>query len=265
MLPPITHISSRRGADCRILTVAIVGFEMRPICRLSLAWRRYKASGVVGVMRWLKMLVDTLHYTRYIYSVYSAVRCELSVSMSLLAMLDERSMYGLELKNVFEESTGGVWPLNVGQVYTTIARLERDGLVALLEEADGQKLYEITAAGRERVAGWFGRPSQKTAASRDEIVLKLSLAILKPGVDMGMVIQSERRALVEQLQEYTRLKSNAPLEDDLAWLILLDSFIFKIEARVRWLDACEARIARSGRRGLQESVATEALESEVRR
>jgi len=192
-----------------------------------------------------------------------------SVSMSLLAMLDERPMYGLELKNAFEESTGGVWPLNVGQVYTTITRLERDGLVELLSESDGQKLYEITDTGRERVVEWFGRPSREAAVSRDEVVLKLSLATLKPGVDVRAVIQSERLALIGQLQEYTRLKSDAPSGEDLAWLILLDSFIFKIEARVRWLDTCEARIARSsdasGRRMLPDSDMAEEVEREVQR
>jgi DNA-binding PadR family transcriptional regulator len=166
--------------------------------------------------------------------------------MSLLAMLDERPMYGLELKNVFEESTGGVWPLNVGQVYTTIGRLERDGLVSLLDDSDGQKLYEITDAGRQRLARWFARPSRRATAVRDELVLKLSLAVLKPSVDVAAVIQAERRALLEELQQYTRLKADPPTQDELAWSILLDSFIFKIEARVRWLDASEARIGRAG-------------------
>lgn len=186
----------------------------------------------------------------------------MSVSMSLLAMLDERPMYGLELKNVFEESTGGVWPLNVGQVYTTIARLERDGLVTLAEESDGQKLYAITDAGREEMAGWFGQPSRGASETRDEIVLKISLAVLKPTVDVAAVIQSERRALLQELQQYTRLKTDPPTGNDLSWEILLDSIIFKIEARVRWLDTCETRIARSGRPGLQGVSETD--QSEVR-
>jgi DNA-binding PadR family transcriptional regulator len=186
----------------------------------------------------------------------------MSVSMSLLAMLDERPMYGLELKNTFEESTGGVWPLNVGQVYTTISRLERDGMVSLAEEADGQKLYAITDAGREEIAGWFRHPSRGASATRDEIVLKISLAVLKPTVDVAAVIQSERRALLEELQQYTRFKADPPTDKDLSWAILLDSIIFKIEARVRWLDACETRIARSGRPGIRTT--SQPADSEVR-
>ncbi len=158
-------------------------------------------------------------------------------------MLEERPMYGLELKNAFEEATGAVWPLNVGQVYTTLARLERDGLVASRTTDDPQHLYEITDAGRERAKAWFAHPSPRTAGERDEGVLKLAFAIRRPDVDATTVIQADRRALVEQLQEYTRLKATTPSDDDLAWAILLDSLLFKTEARIRWLDACESRIA----------------------
>lgn len=193
----------------------------------------------------------------------------MSVSMSLLAMLEERPMYGLELKNAFEESTGGVWPLNVGQVYTTVGRLERDGLVTLQSESDGQKLYEVTSAGRDRLREWFSRPSGKLTAARDEMVLKLSLAIVKPSVDVPVVIQAERRALIEQLQEYTRLKSGTASDHDLGWFILLDSLIFKTEARVRWLDVCEARIARTQVHTVEhrasETAAFDSTESEVPR
>ena len=170
----------------------------------------------------------------------------MSVPMSLLAMLDERPMYGLELRNQFEENTGGVWPLNVGQVYTTLARLERDGLVAPAEESETQRLYAITPAGRRRVEEWFAEPSPRSTNARDEAVLKLSFALRTPGVNVEAVIQAERRALIEQLQEYTRLKGRNASDDDLAWAIMLDSFVFSTEARIRWLDACEARIAKAG-------------------
>ena len=169
----------------------------------------------------------------------------MSVPMSLLAMLDERPMYGLEMKLEFDSRTGGIWPLNVGQVYTTVGRLERDELVRPLGESEeGQKLYEITEVGREALAAWFDRPSSTLTPARDELVLKLILAISKQGIDVPAVIQAERRAALEELQEYTRLKADVPAGDDLGWLILIDSLIFKAEGRVRWLDACEARITR---------------------
>jgi DNA-binding PadR family transcriptional regulator len=167
--------------------------------------------------------------------------------MSLLAILDEHPGYGLQLKNRFEARTGGVWPLNVGQVYTTLDRLQRDGLVVVRsdEDAKGHKFYEITRQGRAILGKWFDEPAGG-APSREELVLKLVMVARRSEVDGSRVIQAERRHAVELLQDYTRMKRRAPADADLGWLFLLDSLIFQAEARVRWLDACEARLLSSG-------------------
>jgi DNA-binding PadR family transcriptional regulator len=185
-----------------------------------------------------------------IYRVYIAYtqreRPLLSIGMSLLAILESQPMYGLQLKNEFESRTGWVWPLNVGQVYTTLARLERDGLVEpqVGVGREGQKVYEITEAGRAHLASWFTLPMGRPAPSRDELVLKLVMALAVRTPDPVEVIQGERKAAMQLLQEYTRLKREAPSDADLGWTFLLDSLIFQTEARVRWLDACEARLVR---------------------
>lgn len=184
----------------------------------------------------------------------------MSVGMSLLALLDEGPTYGLRLKNEFDARTGGVWPLNVGQVYTTLGRLQRDGLVDVRneEQSDSQKFYEITARGRALLAEWFERPSEEKAPSRDELVLKLVMVARRKRLDGVRVIQAERRKAVELLQSYTRLKRDAP-DSDLGWLFLLDSLIFQTEARVRWLDACEARLQNIGSDGTEADASTSAL------
>ena len=168
----------------------------------------------------------------------------MSVGMSLLTILDEGATYGLRLKTEFEARTGGVWPLNVGQVYTTLARLHRDGLVGVNddEEAESQKFYEITGQGRSLLGEWFAASSGGGTPSRDELVLKLVMVARRGKAEGAQVIQAERRQAVELLQGYTRLKREAPTDADLGWLFLLDSLIFQTEARVRWLDACEARL-----------------------
>jgi DNA-binding PadR family transcriptional regulator len=172
-----------------------------------------------------------------------------SVGMSLLAILEEGPTYGLRLKHEFEGRTGHVWPLNVGQVYTTLGRLERDGLVRAVPEGsvEGQKVHEITEAGQARLAEWFARATMSDPPARDELVLKLVMTVDRPGVEPAEVIQAERRRAVEQLREYTRLKPDGATEE-LGWQFLLDSLIFQTEARVRWLDACEARLRRAGPR-----------------
>jgi DNA-binding PadR family transcriptional regulator len=168
----------------------------------------------------------------------------MSVPMSLLAILDEGPSYGLRLKQEFERRTGGVWPLNVGQVYTSLDRLEREGLVRQLDGGiERQRPHEITPAGRRRLAEWYDRPIDRSPG-RDQLVLKLVMAVGGANGDPAAVIQAERRGAVELLQQYTRLKRDG-LEDDLGWAFLVDSLIFKTEARVRWLDACEARLTKA--------------------
>lgn len=169
----------------------------------------------------------------------------MSVGMSLLALLAERPSHGFHLKHEFEARTAGIWPLNVGQVYTTLARLRRDGLVevSLSEVSEAQKTYTLTDLGRRRLSDWFAKPAAHGPPAREDLILKLVMVARRNRSEAADVIQAERRSAVELLQEYTRLKRDAPGDGDLGWLFLLDSLIFAAEARVRWLDACEARLA----------------------
>jgi DNA-binding PadR family transcriptional regulator len=154
-------------------------------------------------------------------------------------------MYGYQLRVAFEESTGGTWPLNIGQVYTTLARLERDGLVRALPEGDGgQRPYEITESGRADLATWFATPISRADRPRDELAIKLALALTTPNVDVRAVVQTQRGATMRTLQEYTRLKARADQPGDLSWRLVLDAMLFQAEAEIRWLDHCEASLVR---------------------
>ena len=92
----------------------------------------------------------------------------MSVRHALLALLSEGPKYGLQLREEFEARTGEVWPLNVGQVYTTLQRLERDGLVESDDDGDDgpQKGFRITADGADgagRMAAHAARPDLAAA------------------------------------------------------------------------------------------------------
>lgn len=154
-------------------------------------------------------------------------------------------MYGYQLRAAFEESTGGTWPLNIGQVYTTLSRLERDDLVSPLPEQDGgQRSYRITGAGRVELSAWFATPVSHADRPRDELAIKLALAITTPGVDVPAVLQAQRGATMRTLQEYTRLKMGADKPADLPWRLVIDAMLFQAEAEVRWLDHCETALVR---------------------
>jgi DNA-binding PadR family transcriptional regulator len=168
----------------------------------------------------------------------------MSVRNALLALLDGGPMHGYSLRHEFEAATGATWPLNVGQVYSTLARLERDGLVeSAAVEDETQRTYTLTAAGRVEVRSWFTRPVDPEAPPRNELAIKLALAVRTPGVDVREVVQRQRTATLRTLQEYTRARESAG--DDLSWLLVADSLIFAAEAEIRWLDHCETRLVRA--------------------
>jgi DNA-binding PadR family transcriptional regulator len=167
-----------------------------------------------------------------------------SVRHSLLALLSAGPMHGYGLKTEFEAATADVWPLNVGQVYTTLGRLERDGLVTAEAGADGQKVYEITGAGRDELGRWFETPVPREVIPRQELAIKLVFAMRSGGADVAAVVQRQRVATMRALQEITRLKTAAESGGDTAWLLMLDALVFQAEAEARWLDMCEARLAR---------------------
>lgn len=172
----------------------------------------------------------------------------MSVPHGLLALLDEGPRYGYQLRADFEQRTGGTWPLNVGQVYTTLGRLERDGLVEPAGADDeGRAVYRITPSGVEHVRDWFASPLSRDGRPRDELAIKLAMAVTVPGVDVAAVVQAQRRDTLQHLQELTRTKVRIP-PGDLARLLVLESQLFKAEAEVRWLDHCEATLSAAAAR-----------------
>ncbi len=161
-------------------------------------------------------------------------------------------MYGYGLRVAFEESTGGTWPLNIGQVYTTLSRLERDGFVEPDAGSDGdgngngKVTYRITDAGRAQLRRWFETPLERRERPRDELAIKLAMALTTPGVDVRRVVQNQRTATMRALRELTRSKAQADPATDAAWLLVNESMIFQAEAEARWLDHCEAQLTGNG-------------------
>lgn len=174
----------------------------------------------------------------------------MSIRHGLLALLERGPRYGSQLRTEFETRTGSTWPLNVGQVYTTLSRLERDSMVTQDGEDDaGHTLYAITNAGRVELKSWFRTPVDRASPPRDELAIKLAMAVGAPGVDIREVIQSQRRHTIEAMQDYTRLKAQAldtvpANRDEVAWLLVLEQLIFQTEAEARWLDHSEQRLIR---------------------
>jgi len=179
----------------------------------------------------------------------------MSVRHGLLALLEPGPKYGYQLRVEFEAATGGTWPLNIGQVYTTLSRLERDGAVESAGDPDdtGRVTYRITPAGRLELAEWFDSSVEHDARPRDELVIKLAMAITTAGVDALAVIDTQRAAAQRAIRTATRRKAGAD-PPDLTARLIAEAAIFAAEAEVRWLDHCEAALRSSSRPANSERV-----------
>jgi DNA-binding PadR family transcriptional regulator len=168
-----------------------------------------------------------------------------SIRHALLALLSDGPKYGLQLRTEFEEGTGQVWPLNVGQVYTTLQRLERDGLVVSDGDSEEgpQKNFRITPEGSRELSRWLLVPPDLSSPPRDELVIKVLIATRIHGVDVHDLIQAHRRHLVEVMQQWTRIKEDAG-EDELNLLLVLDAELFRLDSVIRWLDTADSRLRR---------------------
>jgi DNA-binding PadR family transcriptional regulator len=187
----------------------------------------------------------------------------MSIRHALLALLSEGPKYGLQLRQEFEARTGEVWPLNVGQVYTTLQRLERDGLVESDDavEESPQKGFHITGEGESELGQWLRTPPDLSSPPRDELVMKVLVAIRVPGVDVHEVVQVHRRYLVELMQQWTRLKENEA-ELDLSFALVVDAELFRLDSVIRWLDVADGRLKRAS---IEQPTAVPSLLPNVRR
>lgn len=164
----------------------------------------------------------------------------MAVREGLLALLIPGERYGYQLKTEFESATGGVWSLNVGQVYTTLDRLHRDGLVDFAE-SDGQKLYHITAAGRQELGNWWHALPSDDPPPRDELMLKVLMAIERDR-SHGLTVITEQRTAIHRLLQLQRRRRNDDGHSSVAASLVHDSIVVRAEADLRWLDICEAKL-----------------------
>ena len=177
----------------------------------------------------------------------------MSVRHALLALLSGGPKYGMQLRDGYEGSTGDVWPLNVGQVYTTLQRLQRDGFVASDDSSsdDRQKRFRITEEGRSDLVQWLYTPPGPAAPPRDELVTKVLVAELVPGVDVHQVIQAHRRQVIELMQQWTRFKDEQS-EVDVAFALVVEAELLRLGAIVRWLDFADAHVRETPAAGRRE-------------
>ena len=166
----------------------------------------------------------------------------MSVKNALLALITSGPAHGYQLKAEFDEATGSAWPLNFGQVYTSLQRLQDNGLLQSHgEDDDGRIVYSITSEGQDQVQEWLESPAPQPLASRDELSMKVLIAVATNIIDPVKVLSAQRTAAMSTLQSIAQLKGEVK-DKDLAWRLHLDRASLITEAEIRWLDLVEERL-----------------------
>lgn len=183
----------------------------------------------------------------------------MSVKNGLLAILCMGDCHGYQLKYELTTRTGSVLDVNIGQVYSTLERLQRDGLVkqkAAKSQDSVQQLFSITSAGRREANHWLDTPVLDVSDMRHDLATKLALAVTLPGVDVAAIVNSQRAADIQLLQSLTLQKRYAEPANttEIAETLITDRQIFSVEAELRWLDHIEQVLKESKTRGLATDV-----------
>jgi DNA-binding PadR family transcriptional regulator len=166
---------------------------------------------------------------------------------AFLALLARRPAHGYELKQQLEETFGGVLPpLNAGQVYTTLARLERDGLVRgdeVPEDARNKRVYELTPTGLEALRQWTQAASPAVKV-KDEFFMKLVLASVTGIADPKALLDRQRREYLQALRDLDDAAARSDGSLDVAAALLIEGAALHLEADLKWLDRCAERLTK---------------------
>jgi DNA-binding PadR family transcriptional regulator len=160
----------------------------------------------------------------------------------VLALLAKSPSHGYELRGRLRQALGPVGEaMNAGQIYVTLTRLEKAGLVAAeraagLPDRPDRKVYALTPAGHQRVSLWLAEVSWPGPAPT-EFHLKLVAAAAAGLADPVTIVDAQRLALLRQLREAQRAAMSEP--DGSAGSLLLEGIVLRLQADLRWLEACE--------------------------
>jgi DNA-binding PadR family transcriptional regulator len=160
----------------------------------------------------------------------------------VLAMLAKEPSYGYQLRARLRDALGPLGDaMNAGQVYVTLTRLEKAGLLAVARSADGadqsdRKVYTLTPNGQQRVAEWIAEVSWPRP-DLAEFHLKLIAAAWAGLADPLTIVDTQRRELLRRLRDAQRAAMAEPERSDAA--LLLEGIVLRLQADLRWLEACE--------------------------
>ncbi len=170
----------------------------------------------------------------------------MSVKHAILALLYQRPMHGYEIGKQLQLTVDADWDIKPGQIANTLARLKEANLVEYevveTKDAPDRKVYQLTNGGLEELKTWYLSPEVREYRLGDTFYIKLVLSLTGGPVPVDQVLIVQRRELYQKLHQVTELRRNASPLTELPWVLLLESTIMHLEADLRWIEMCEARL-----------------------
>src|SRR5215813_7426552 len=170
----------------------------------------------------------------------------MSVKHTLLALLYQRPMHGYELGKQLTLTVNAEWDVKPGQIASTLTRLKEADLVDYevqeAEDAPDRKVFRLTDNGIEELRAWYLTPEIRDYRLGDTFYIKLVLSLIGGPVEPEQVLVTQRRELYQELHQVTELRRKADLQRDLPWILLLESATMHLEADLRWIEMCQARL-----------------------
>ena len=162
----------------------------------------------------------------------------MSLKYGVLGLLAQEPLHGYEVKNRFESMLGGTWEVNVGQIYTTLQRLERDGLVRPVGARGdrGKLLYELSQAGRKALVEWLAQADSGPQQLHEDIYVKLLLATRVANGGLPALLGRQKRAYLQRLRDLNQLEERARRDGRIDLARLVRGALLHTEADIKWID-----------------------------
>ncbi|MFK0159985.1 PadR family transcriptional regulator [Streptomyces sp. NPDC090493] len=165
--------------------------------------------------------------------------------LPLLALLARGPAHGYELKQDLEQLLGSAYPQpNVGQIYVTLGRLEKQGLIEGedIEQSSrpNKKVYRLTASGQAELLAWFDRPEDEPRV-RDDFFMKLALAPQTGIADQIALINRQRRQYLNSMRSLSKLAAAEDRDNRIAHLLIVGAMLH-LQADLDWLERCQEEL-----------------------
>jgi DNA-binding PadR family transcriptional regulator len=169
----------------------------------------------------------------------------MSLKFGILGLMAEEPLHGYEIKSRFESLLGGAWEVNIGQIYATLQRLERDGLISTVgERGDRGKLaYQLTERGSQEFATWLGQPEAVPSLLHEDFSVKLLLLRRLASDDLATLLNKQRRMQLQHLRDLAAMERGARDDGRADLALIIKGAILHTEADIAWLDLCLDEVA----------------------